>query len=129
TDTFESLASKLAELSADLLIDLLPKYQSGEIIPVAQNINEATFTKIIKKEDGKIDWSKPAQEIYNMWRAYTPWPGIWTTYKGENFKILECKILDGNLELIKVQPAGKNPMLMKDFLNGNKDFQLSDLGK
>lgn len=142
-DTFSTLAQKLANLSAELLIDLLPKYAAGEITPEEQNHDEATFTKLIKKEHGRIDWAKPAQETFNMWRAYTPWPGIWTTWKNENFKILQLKVIesptDDNIsETIKcgsntyllleeVQPAGKKPMTMKDFMNGAKDFKMEDL--
>lgn len=142
-DTFSTLAQKLANLSAELLIDLLPKYAAGEITPEEQNHDDATFTKLIKKEHGRIDWAKPAQEIFNMWRAYTPWPGIWTTWKNENFKILQLKVIesptDDNIsETIKcgsntyllleeVQPAGKKPMTMKDFMNGAKDFKMEDL--
>ncbi len=142
-DTFSTLAKKLSNLSAELLIDLLPKYAAGEITPEEQNHDDATFTKLIKKEYGRIDWAKPAQEIFNMWRAYTPWPGIWTTWKNENFKILQLKVIEsptddnisetikcGNdtyLLLQEVQPAGKKPMTLKDFMNGAKDFKMEDL--
>jgi methionyl-tRNA formyltransferase len=142
-DTFPALAKKLANLSASLLVELLPKYEAGEISPQEQNHDQATFTKLIKKEHGKIDWTKPAQEIYNMWRAFTPWPGIWTTWHNETFKILQAEVVDETahqelpqavvkcgentfLHLIEVQPAGKSPMTMKDFLNGQKDFKPED---
>ncbi len=142
-DTFETLAKKLSELSAGLLIDLLPSYEAGIITPQEQNHDEATFTKLIKKDHGRIDWSKSAQEIFNQWRAFTPWPGIWTTYNGQNFKILKLQVVPaldneqlneivpcGNntyLLLETVQPSGKNPMSMRDFLNGQKDFKIEDL--
>ncbi len=148
SDTFLTLVPKLADLSAKLLIELLPKYQSGQIQPQEQDHSQATPTKIIKKEDGLVDWNKSAQEIYNSWRAYIAWPGIYTTWRGENFKILECSVATEHeennsgkndrdtitcgqntfLKLITVQPAGKNTMSMKDFLNGYPDFQPSQLG-
>lgn len=142
-DTFETLAKKLSELSAELLIGLLPSYEAGIITPQEQSHDEATFTKLIKKDHGRIDWSKSAQEIFNQWRAFTPWPGIWTTYNGQNFKILKLQVVPaldneqlneivpcGNntyLLLETVQPSGKNPMSMRDFLNGQKDFKIEDL--
>ncbi len=144
-DTFETLAKKLADVSTDLLIDLLPKYESGSITPQIQNHDDATFTKLIKKEHGRIDWSKPASEIYNMLRAYTPWPGIWATWKEQVIKILEAEVVSdaeletsgaahivkcGNntyLRLVRLQPAGKKPMSMRDFLNGQREFKTKDL--
>lgn len=143
-DTFSTLAEKLSELSAQLIIDLLPKYQAGEITPLEQDHDSATFTKLIKKEHGQIDWSKTAVEIHNQWRGFTPWPGIWTIWNGQVMKILECEVAKqqpqspeerdivpcGNhtyLRLITVQLAGKKPMAMKEFLNGHPDFNPADL--
>lgn len=144
-DTFPTLAEKLAKLSAELLINILPQYEAGVITPQEQNHDEATFTKLIKKDHGRVDWSKSSQEILNQLRAFTPWPGIWTTWKQPDqvIKILKAEVVDhldedhaqeiiacGNgtyLRLIEIQPAGKNPMLMSDFLNGQKDFKTEDL--
>lgn len=142
-DTFESLAKKLANLSAPLLINILPQYEAGVIIPEQQNELSATFTKLIKKEHGRIDWAKSAQDIYNQWRAFTPWPGIWTTWQNQNLKIIQAEPIqypdesiltevvkcgdDSFLHLQQVQLAGKKPLPIKDFLNGQKDFQTSDL--
>lgn len=146
-DTFTSLAAKLSDVSAQLLLDILPQYEAGSIIPHVQDHQLATQTHMIAKEAGKINWSdQTAQEIYNMFRAYTPWPGIWTTYNGETFKILACKPVDivdtaesaksfvlcknnTYLELHEVQQAGKNKMTIKDFLNGHSDFSSSHLGQ
>lgn len=147
SDTNITLQSKLAQLSADLLIDLLPKYDEGKIIPTKQNHTEASTSKIIGKEDGLIDWSQTAQDIYNRYRAFQPWPGIYTNWQGKAFKILNCeiaqnppKIASGEavedlvgcgqytaLRLISVQLEGKNPVSIKDFLNGYPDFTHSQL--
>jgi len=75
---FEILNKELANLGAKLLIETLPKWINGEIKPIPQNHSKATYTKIIKKEDGKIDWHKSADEIERMIRAYDPWPGTYT---------------------------------------------------
>ncbi len=146
TDNFETLANKLSKISAALILDTLPKYEAVAITPQEQNHEEATTTKIISKQDGKINFAEQtAQTIFNMHRAFTPWPQIWTTYKGEAFKILSCSIPNINesdtakdivlckdntfLKLEEVQLAGKNKMTMKDFLNGHPEFTCSNLGK
>jgi len=80
---FKTLSKKLAELGADLLIEILPKYLANEIKPIPQDDSKATYTKIIKKEDGKINWQKTAEEIERMIRAYYPWPGTYTYIKSQ----------------------------------------------
>lgn len=112
-DNFNSLASELSVISAEMLTSILPDYEAGKLEPQEQNHAHATFAKIIKKEDGKIDWSKPASEIYNMHRAYSAWPGIYTTWKNgsdsKQLKILDCLSLDPehlpNLSVL-TNPAG-----------------------
>lgn len=154
-DTFTTLAQRMAEISAEKLIGILPAYQNGELATKEQNHDLATKAPMIKKEDGRINWSKSAQEIYNMWRAYQPWPGIYTSWNDKLFKVLACAALSslggangpsnplppgtvfqgryiacGNgtfLELISIQPEGKQFMDIKSFLNGNKDFTESIL--
>ena len=91
-DTYESLSRKLAEIGADLLIKTIPDYISGKITSVPQEHDKATYTKIIKKEDGKIDWQKPAEEIERMVRAYHLWPNAWTTWNEKILKILEAEV-------------------------------------
>lgn len=143
TDTNPILQEKLAQISAELLLETLPKYQSGVLKPVEQDHSQATKTGLISKEDGKVDWSKPATEIYNKWRAYQPWPGIYTLWEDKTLKILECKvgpeltgepgqfkdnaiICGGNtsLELISIQLEGKNAVEIEDFLRGHSNFSL-----
>jgi len=144
-DNFETLHDKLAQLGADLLLETLPKYISGEIKPVAQNEAEATYCKILTKEDGKIDWTKSAVEIERQVRAFTPWPGSFTYWDNNVLKILSAsayastklsltasavgevlKINDGlavacgkdALEVLELQLEAKKPMSAKEFLNG-----------
>src|SRR6185503_10562117 len=91
-DTFLTLSEKLDAMSAPLLITTIGLYISGEFKPVEQDHSQATFTKIFTKDDGKIDWNKPAQEIYNQYRALIPWPGLWTTWNDQILKITDCAI-------------------------------------
>lgn len=145
-DTNITLQSKLAQLSADLLIETLPKYEHSEITPVVQNHEQATSTKIITKEDGQINWQDTSQQIYNRFRAFQPWPGIYTTWQGKLLKILACEPMTdtqlhpgqvendlvgcGNntaLRLLRVQLEGKNPTEISAFLNGYPNFTNSSL--
>ncbi len=96
SDTYESLSKKLAILGAKLLIKTIPNHISGKIKPIPQDHSLATYTKIIKKEDGKIDWSKSAKEIERMTRAYYPWPGAWTVWNNKILKIFESEISEEN---------------------------------
>lgn len=72
SDNFISLSEKMAHLGSELLIETLPKRVSGEISPAAQDSSKATYTRLFKAEDYKIDWSKPAEEIHNKIRALFP---------------------------------------------------------
>ena len=90
--TAEKLSKKLAELGAQLLIETIPKWLADEITPRQQDHSKATYTKIIAKEDGHIDWHKSAEEIERMVRAYTPWPSAWTLLNKDG-KELHVKIL------------------------------------
>ncbi len=78
---YQELNKKLAELGVKLLIETIPKWINGEIKAKAQDESKATYTKIIKKEDGKIDWKKSAEEIERQIRAFYPWPGTFTFFK------------------------------------------------
>lgn len=80
-DTQETLMEKLADVGADLLLKTVPDYLAGRIELKEQDHSAATFCKIIKKSDGEIDWQKPAEQIYNQWRAFYPWPGVFANMK------------------------------------------------
>ena len=140
-ETFSSLHDKLAILGSHLLIDTLPKYLNQEIKPIIQDDTQATYCQKITKDDGKIDWSKPATEIETMIRAFDPWPETWSYWGDKKLKILagtvnNSRTLDkagtilkdgdnllictgeGNLQVKKIQLEGKKEMGVKDFLNG-----------
>ncbi len=84
---YKELHDKLAQLGAELLIQTLPKYIAGEIKPKPQDHSEATFTKIVSKNDGRINWSNPAETTDRQIRAYEVWPVAWTTLDGKRLKI------------------------------------------
>ncbi len=94
SETFESLSQKLAISGADLLIKTIPDYISGKIKTIEQDHSKATYAKIIKKEDGKIDWSKSAEEIERMARAFYPWPTAWAIWNNKILKILDTDVLE-----------------------------------
>jgi methionyl-tRNA formyltransferase len=119
---FPKLHDELANLGAQLLIETIPKWIKEEIKPKPQNESKATYTKILKKEDGKIDWQKSAEEIERQVRALNPWPGTHTIYKGKILKILKAEIIKGRLVIKEVQLEGKKPMSFEDFLRGHPDF-------
>lgn len=90
--TYRKLEEELANLGAELLIKTIPKWIKKEIKPAVQDEADATYTKIIKKEDGKIDWKKPAQEIERQIRAFEKWPGSFCFWPKNGQKI-RLKIL------------------------------------
>ena len=77
-DDSATLHDRLAQLGADLLLQIMPDYIAGKIPPVPQPAEGASYAAKIKKEDGRIDWNQPAQTIWNRLRAFTPWPGAFT---------------------------------------------------
>ncbi len=144
TDTYETLNNKLLTIAPKLLIETVNDYIVGKIIPRVQIHEEATFCKEFTRENGKIDWNKTAEQIYNLYRGLTLWPGIWTEHNGKRLKLLEIrpahepvnqgkiiaqqnKLFAGcgehtSIEIIKIQLEGKNQMLAKEFINGFKSI-------
>ena len=138
-DTFTALAGKMAVIGSKLLLDTLSKYLNKEIRPQEQAHDQATFTKLLNKDDGKIDFNKSAEEIYNLYRGLTPWPGIWTTWNGKRLKLLKISksnknlpagqvaidnkqifigYAKGSIEILELQLEGKNVTDAKIFLSG-----------
>lgn len=93
-ENYLTLEYQLAQIGASMIIRDLPMYVSGEIKPQEQNHAEATYTKLIKKEDGLIDWSKSASDIYNQWRAYIKWPGLYTFFKDKSGVATRLKLIE-----------------------------------
>lgn len=103
---YKTLHDESAKLGARLLAETLPKFLSGEIKPVPQEDAKATFSKILKKDDGRADWKKPAGEIARMVRALTPWPGVWTVWPRDG-KIFRVRIEEA--EALPLEPAQGSP--------------------
>lgn len=145
-----SLTEKLAYLGAELLLETLPRWLKGEITPRPQEDEKATYTKILRKEDGLIDWSMSSVEIWGQVRAYNPWPSAYTGFEGRPLKILRAGSIKGErgepglvvatkegaavvtgeglLALEEVQLAGKRAMGIVEFLRGQREFVGSRLG-
>src|SRR6056297_216239 len=96
TETTASLSGVVASLGGRLLVDVLDRLADGRVERRPQHHNEATFTRLVRKEDGEIDWSRPAVEIDRMVRAYTPWPHAFTSFRGERLVVLEAVPAPGN---------------------------------
>jgi methionyl-tRNA formyltransferase len=144
--TYKELSKQLSDAGADLLIKTLPDYIDGKIKPQEQDHTQATLCKLIKKENGKIDWNKSAQEIERQIRAFHEWPESYTDFNGKILKITEadfenkktdhkigevflnenknlCVQTGNGLLILKtLQLEGKNPISAKDFLNGHKEI-------
>jgi methionyl-tRNA formyltransferase len=99
-ETTPELAARMAEAGAPLMVETLRSTAAGTLAPRPQNHAEATYAPLLKKEDGLIDWSRPASEIYNRMRGFMPWPGAYTTFRGRT-----CQIL-GEPVSKPLQPAG-----------------------
>jgi methionyl-tRNA formyltransferase len=95
---FTNLHNELAKVGAELLTEVIPQWINGEIKAVAQDETKATFTKILKREDGKIDWTKSAEEIERQVRAFDPWPGSFTECGENKFKIKTIKIWQAGVQ-------------------------------
>ncbi len=91
-ETCGGLTARLASLGARLLVQTLPAFLRGDIQPVPQNAGQATMTRLLTKDSGKIDWSRPAVEIERMIRAYDPWPSAWTVMKKKRVRILNASV-------------------------------------
>src|SRR3984957_3208652 len=135
-DTAVSLGPKLAAMGADLMLETLRGLENGEVRPIPQDHSRATLAPILKKEDGRMDFSRSARELFNRLRGFQPWPGAFTTFKGKTLQvhrahsaqsaihrtpgqiavegsrlIVGCgKEADTALELIEVQVEGKRRM-------------------
>jgi methionyl-tRNA formyltransferase len=148
TDNAGSLTEKLSIIGAHLLQEALTGWWRGEIKPRSQDEADASYFSKVRKEDGEIDWSLPAKVIWRRVRAFYPWPGCYTTWRGKLLKIIEAVPAEGNilaavgkvvalegnvtpvgigtgegmLGILKVQMAGKKVMTAAEFLRGQRGF-------
>jgi methionyl-tRNA formyltransferase len=82
-ETAPELAARMSELGAPLMVETLRGLAAGTIIPRRQAHEHASSAPMLKKEDGRVDWSRPAQEIFNRIRGFAPWPGAYTGFRGQ----------------------------------------------
>jgi methionyl-tRNA formyltransferase len=142
-DTGGSLFEKLSTLGGELLLETLPGYLSGEIVPQVQPETGVTYFGMIKKEDGLLDFNSPAVELERKIRAFSPWPGTSFQWNGAALKVHKAHaspakaqagqrmVLDGLpamgtmqgvIIFDELQPAGKKPMPGKAFLAGAREW-------
>ncbi len=137
------LFDRLAILGGQAIVEALEIIADDRAVYTPQQESQATHYPMISKEDGKIDWSKSAREVFNKMRGFTPWPSAFTTLDGKLFKILKCVVSDkifdgkegevvieerkayvvcgnGTVELKEVQLEGKKAMPVSDFLLSGK---------
>lgn len=114
-DSTDKLLINLFKRSAEVLPDLIEKYADGEIDLKQQDDKKATYTKILKKEDGFVEINNPPEKrkLIKIINALSPWPGAWTKYKLTNKEVI-IKLLPSG----QIQVEGKKPMSYKDFVNG-----------
>ncbi len=134
-DITPTLEAKLGRLGAALLARVIPGWVAGKIQGREQDHTQATFCKKLSREDGRIDWTKSAEEIYRMWRAYLPWPGVFTMWNGKRLKLTSLSLKeggdDGRLTLAcgtsaiiieRLQLEGKKELDAEAFLRGYPSF-------
>jgi len=83
-ETAPELAERLSEAGAGLMIETLRGLNSGKLEARAQDSKEASTAPMLKREDGRVEWSRPAVEIYNRMRGFAPWPGAYTEFRGQS---------------------------------------------
>jgi methionyl-tRNA formyltransferase len=106
SETAPELAARMSELGAPLMAETLRGLAANTIIPRPQSNEQASVAPMLKKEDGRIDWSRPAQEIFNRIRGFAPWPGAYTAFRGQTCHIWGEPSNDlGNLAEQSVLPA------------------------
>lgn len=101
----DELTETLFKIGADMLPDVLEQMNNGKIMPVPQDAERATVTKLIKKSDGEIDWTLSADKIARMNRAYHPWPGTFTFWNGVNLKIVDIDKMIPSHSVDRQQPS------------------------
>jgi methionyl-tRNA formyltransferase len=152
-ETAPELSARLAATGAKLLLEALEGLAAGRVCPRVQDHAQATYAPVLKKEDGEIDWEWPAQKIRDRARGFLPWPGAFTSFRGQTLQIWRCRVaaeaVDGDpgtmhprqrrllvgcgegtgLELVEIQLPGKKRISAESFLNGHRVVENERLGK
>lgn len=144
-DTTASMWKRLSEEGTDFLVQTVNDILDGKIEKIPQDESRATYAPPLKKEEGKVDWNLSAQQLYNRYRAYQPWPGLFCEANGKLFKLTDIHVsteshnkepgtvLEMNkkllkiacaegsvLEILNLQPPGKKPMTAFCYCLGNQ---------
>jgi methionyl-tRNA formyltransferase len=152
-ETAGELENRLADLGADLLLEVLPAYIAGELQPQPQPEEGVTLTRPIRKKQARIDWERAAEDLHNHVRAFAPEPGAYTFWDGRRLKIFRTQVVEpaeapdgepgtvvmvedkpavitgrGCLALLRIQIAGKRPMDASAFVRGRRHFVGATLG-
>ena len=151
-ETCDQLTTRLFDLGANLLTQTLDLWSDGSVTPKPQDDASATVTRRLQRSDGEIDWNDTAESIARRVRAFTPWPGTFTTWDGRTLKVLRAEPLDkshdyppgeviamdnsqvavatgqGVLRIVNVQIEGRRASTAEDFARGYPDFVGSRLG-
>lgn len=145
SDTTASLGAKLSLVGAGLLGEVMVDWIRGEIKPQPQDESQATYCQPITKDEGEINWRLSAIDIWQRVRAFHPWPGSFSRWRGKTLKIIEAAPLspqtpakagevvaldsgfgigtgDGVLKILRVQLEGKQALSAAEFLRGQRDF-------
>jgi methionyl-tRNA formyltransferase len=140
-ETSEDVFEGLAAVGAELIVKTLQGLEDGSVQPIAQNHALATLAPILKREDGLVDFSRPAKVIYDRWRGFQPWPGAYTFLRGKKLILSRLRVAEGmdgqvgnvvveggrllvicgertSIELVEVQMEGKKRMTASEFLRG-----------
>jgi methionyl-tRNA formyltransferase len=140
-ETSEDVFEGLASVGADLIVKTLQGLEDGSVRPIAQNHELATLAPILKREDGLVDFSRSAKQIYDRWRGFQPWPGAFTFLRGKKLILSRLRVGEGmdgqvgnvvvedgrlmvicgqrsGIELVEVQMEGKKRMTASEFLRG-----------
>ena len=136
------LGGRLAIMGADLLVETLGGLSAGTIVAEKQDAAQATWAPLLKKQDGLIDWTRDAAAIHNQVRGLQPWPGAYTTFRGQSLHVWKSRVAatlpsvpgtarrvahalvvacgSGSLELLEVQMEGRKRLPAADFANGQR---------
>jgi methionyl-tRNA formyltransferase len=150
-ELYQKVSERLAHTAATLLLETLPLIFKGTLTPIPQDEKEATHCQLIEKEDGRLYWNETAREIFNRYRAFSLWPGVYTYWKRKDtlqrLKLLRIRLHEdlqpkeytlgevflyesgvfiktalGSIELLEVQLEGKNPLSIRDFTRGSSEL-------
>ncbi len=158
-DTAETLGPRLASIGANLMVETLRGLENGQVRPAPQDHSQATLAPILQREDGRMDFSRTANDLFNRLRGFQPWPGAFTLFKGKPLQVHQAqpahtganlppgqlavdgmrlfvgcgKEKDNNtgtaLQLIEVQLEGKRRMIAGEFINGYRPKSGDYLGQ